>query len=191
MPKTYAPAGTQWQGLMAHMDPVDIPPDASPDCANAYFHEGMLNLLGPRRGKVLAGAAQQNIVGVYAYHVNGLSGLLISTADGQTQFVQNGYASVPPGGSLNAFSTTQIVSLTQNFGPLQLIFNQFNQVVGGNWNNGVNGLTGILIFSIPVFNSSDCSETYTKFTLRFTNGLLTSVTVETAQDTSTNSWTAL
>lgn len=196
MPKTFQPAGTKWQGLIAadYMDPTDIPPDASPDCANAYFWEGTLNLLGPRLGKVLAGNAQQTIVGAYGYHVNGLDGLLVSTADGITRFVPNtsgGYGAIPTGGSLNPPSTTQVNSTTVNIGPLQMIFNQFNQFIGGNWNNGNNGITGILIFSIPVFNSSNCTETYTKFTCRFTNGLLMSVTVETAQATSTNSWTAL
>lgn len=185
MAKEFKPAGTQWAGLMRHMEPAKLPPDASPDCENAFFYNRKLGLLGPRLGKVEAGLAEQAIVGGYGYHVNGIDGLLVATRDGKISF-SRGYGSTPPGGIFSQVSNTQVAvqSTTLNFGFLQLIFNQFNQIIGG---NAPNGKTAVITFSIPVFNSEDCTETYHIFTLTFTNGLLTDYDLQQNQAAPSNS----
>jgi hypothetical protein len=97
MAKQAAAMGTRWQGLVKEGDPLDIPPEASPDCANAFFFDGAEGQLGPRFGKEEAGradvAAGISIVGVMPYRVpftthEGVrlakGGLLAALSDGRT-----------------------------------------------------------------------------------------------------------
>ena len=188
MAKEYQPAGSQWKGLQKHLDPADIPEDASPDCENAYFWEGIVGLLAPRRGKTQAGYANQTITGVYPYHVNGLDGILLATADGGVEFL-SGYGSAVPAGSLNPPSQVTLYNQTLNLGGpiINLQINQFGQIIGG---QAVAGLSGTLIIcALDDFDQNTCQFTYTKVTLVFVQGVLTTVTVANGQGVCASTWT--
>jgi len=81
MPKAARAAGTQWGGLNKRSDPVDIPTEQSPDCANVFFYDQTLGLLGPRMGKAYAGALAYNIWGVQPWNIGGQTGALIAYGD--------------------------------------------------------------------------------------------------------------
>ena len=81
MGKIALPAGTQWAGLNKRVDPVEITPEQSPDCANVFFYDQTLGLLGPRLGKAYAGATNYNIWGVIPYNISGQIGSLVAYGD--------------------------------------------------------------------------------------------------------------
>jgi hypothetical protein len=168
--------------LIRNQDAADIPGDASPDCANAFFFGGVRGLLGPRYGKTYVGLAEARIVGIYPYHVQSLGrdGLLVAMADGRTVFLSGYTAAVPSGTFINAASSATF-NTTLQAGPVNIIINQFGQVVNVQWNNGVNGGTKTIIQCVPVFDSDDCTITYNKWTWVFTNGIFISCTLEENQ----------
>lgn len=174
-----ATAGSRWAGLIRNMDPVDIPADASPDCANAFFYDAKRGLLGPRFGKSTAGYAEQSIVGVFPYRAQGTTGLLVAMANGTTQFLSS-YTGSAPGGTLQLPATTAANNTTITIGPLQLTVNQFFQLIGGNWNGGIAGFTGAgTLCLLDGFNSGTCTYTYTKIVYDFDNGVCQNFTVTT------------
>lgn len=81
MGKIALPAGTQWAGLNKRVDPVELTPEQSPDCANVFFYDQTLGLLGPRLGKAYAGATNYNIWGVIPYNISGQIGSLVAYGD--------------------------------------------------------------------------------------------------------------
>lgn len=81
MGKLAIPSGTQWAGLNKRTDPVELSPEQSPDCANVYFYDQKLGLLGPRPGKAYAGAHTYNIWGVAPYNISGQLGSLVAYGD--------------------------------------------------------------------------------------------------------------
>jgi hypothetical protein len=81
MPKIPVQAGTQWGGLNKRTDPVELSPEQSPDCANVFFYDQTLGLLGPRLGKAYAGASQYTIWGVHPYNISGQIGSLVAYGD--------------------------------------------------------------------------------------------------------------
>ena len=178
--RTIAPAGSdEWQGYIHNIDPVDLPPGASPDCANAFFYGGTRGLLGPRAGKQYAGLAADRIVGAFPYHVGGLDGMIFSLSNGTDIFVPNGSPGTPGGSSLSSFSSVQSLNQTFVAGPVTITINQFNQIVNVQFNNGAAGLTKTIVICVPVFNAADCTITYHRFGLEFTNGILTNAALTT------------
>lgn len=81
MPKGARPAGTQWAGLNKRVDPVELPPEQSPDCANVFFYDQTMGLLGPRLGKAYAGYSNYTIWGVMPWNVSGQVGALVGYGD--------------------------------------------------------------------------------------------------------------
>ena len=87
MPKSARSAGTQWGGLNKRVDPVELPPEQSPDCANVYFYDQTMGLLGPRMGKAYAGASADTIWGVCPYNIAGQVGALIGYGDANSSSI--------------------------------------------------------------------------------------------------------
>jgi len=81
MAKSARAAGTQWAGLNKRVDPVDLGPEQSPDCANVFFYDQTIGLLGPRLGKTYAGASAHTIWGVLPYNIAGQIGALVAYGD--------------------------------------------------------------------------------------------------------------
>ena len=179
MPKTALDSGTQgsqWSGLVRNMDTVDQPGDSSPDCANAFFFQGKKGLLGPRYGKTYAGLAEQRIVGVYPYRVAGQTGLLVAMADGRTVFLDS-YTGAAPGATLLSAGSTTTFNTTITAGPVNIVINQFGQVVNVVFNGGAVGVTKGIVQCVPVFSASDCTIVYNKWSWTFVNGIVTDVTL--------------
>jgi hypothetical protein len=100
MPKTPVEAGTKWGGLNKLVDPVELTPEQSPDCANVFFYDQTLGLLGPRLGKAYAGASEKTIWGVIPYNIAGQIGSLVAYGDSTSTSINllNLYAVLYPHG---------------------------------------------------------------------------------------------
>lgn len=176
------------------MDPADISPEASPDCANAFLYEGKKSLMGPRFGRAYAGLAEQRIMGAFPYRVGGKTGLLVAMSDGRTVFLDS-YTGQVPGGSLSAAQLLAVVNQTIVAGPVAIQLNQFAQIINLFFNNvagaagqaGINGFTGGgTLCLVHSFNAANCTFTYTKIVYQFDRGICVLFTV-TTEDTCTSS----
>jgi hypothetical protein len=83
------PAGMLWAGLVKNPEPLDIPPEASPDCANAFFFDGTKGLLGPRFGKEYAGLGAKRIMGIFP--LRGMAKVQVRQSNGSFVFGTAGF----------------------------------------------------------------------------------------------------